>query len=52
MNQLIQSNEWPSVLFETQLPDGRSAGILPLTFGRARIYVMNKHFWGFFDDVW
>lgn len=33
------------------LPDGRTAVVMPLTFGRARLSVGQKHSMGF-DDQW
>lgn len=52
MNELIRSDEWPHVLFQTTLPDGRQAHIVPLTFGRARITVVNQHNDLCYDDLW
>lgn len=52
MNELTISSDWPSVLFVTQLPDGRTAHILPLTFGRARITVVSQINALTYDDLW
>ena len=52
MNEVSKSDAWPSVLFTANLPDGRSAEIVPLTFGRARITVVNEHDPLSYDDVW
>lgn len=35
-----------------KLANGRTAGIVPLTFGRARIGLNSEGIEGSFDDVW
>ena len=51
MNQVTLSPDWPHVLYEATLPDGRIAHIVPLTFGRARINVGRDIATGY-DDLW
>lgn len=52
MNQLTQSKDWPHVFVDAQLSNGRSAQIIPLTFGRARITLVSQQNDQCFDDLW
>ena len=52
MNELTQSKDWPHVLVDAQMSNGRSAHILPLTFGRARICLVNQRWNQSYDDLW
>ena len=52
MNQLTQSKDWPHVLVEAQMSNGRSAHILLLTFGRARIALVSATNALIYDDMW
>jgi len=38
--------------FVAELPNGRLAEIMPLTFGRARICLLNEHSRFCYDDMW
>ena len=51
MNSVHRSEEFPHVLAEAHLPNGRTAHIIPLTFGRARLVVALDVTTGY-DDLW
>ena len=42
----------PGELIARALPDGRRGAIVPLTFGRARLYVEGPDTIGGYDDGW
>ena len=52
MNAVHRSEEFPHVLAEAHLPDGRTAHINPLTFGRARLVLVSKTNALTYDDLW
>jgi hypothetical protein len=42
----------PQVLAKRTLPTGRKAEVIPLTFGRARIALVNERNEMVYDDLW